>query len=77
MKLSLLLVFLFASLAHAKHRRHYATVTAQMFQWTWDSVAAECANFLGPAGYEFVQGEHHSNLIHMLTRRVPVLTALQ
>ena len=29
-----------------------------MFEWTWDSVAAECTNFLGPAGYGYVQGEH-------------------
>lgn len=28
-----------------------------MFQWTWDSVASECTNFLGPAGYGFVQGD--------------------
>ncbi|KAJ7093291.1 glycoside hydrolase [Mycena belliarum] len=26
-----------------------------MFEWNWDSVAAECANFIGPAGYGFVQ----------------------
>lgn len=32
-------------------------VIAQMFEWDWDSVAAECTNFLGPAGYGFVQGE--------------------
>lgn len=31
------------------------TVIAQMFEWTWDSVAAECTAFLGPAGYGFVQ----------------------
>ncbi|KAH9169805.1 glycoside hydrolase [Lactarius sanguifluus] len=30
-------------------------VIAQMFEWTWDSVAAECTTFLGPAGYAFVQ----------------------
>ncbi|PSR82077.1 hypothetical protein PHLCEN_2v6147 [Hermanssonia centrifuga] len=30
-------------------------VIVQMFEWTWDSVAAECTNFLGPAGYGFVQ----------------------
>ncbi|QRV78353.1 alpha-amylase [Ceratobasidium sp. AG-Ba] len=30
-------------------------VIAQMFEWTWDSVAAECTNFLGPAGYGYVQ----------------------
>lgn len=28
----------------------------QMFEWTWDSIAAECSNFIGPAGYGFVQG---------------------
>jgi len=26
-----------------------------MFEWNWDSVAAECTRFLGPAGYGFVQ----------------------
>ncbi|KAG9093717.1 hypothetical protein FRC07_011423, partial [Ceratobasidium sp. 392] len=30
-------------------------VIVQMFQWTWDSIAAECTQFLGPAGYGFVQ----------------------
>lgn len=33
-------------------------VIVQMFEWTWNSVAAECTNFLGPAGYGFVQGQH-------------------
>ena len=28
-----------------------------MFEWDWDSVAAECTSFLGPAGYGNVQGE--------------------
>lgn len=32
-------------------------VIAQMFEWDWDSVATECTDFLGPAGYGFVQGE--------------------
>lgn len=32
------------------------TVIIQMFEWTWDSVAAECKNFIGPNGYGFVQG---------------------
>jgi len=35
-------------------------VVAQMFEWDWDSVAAECTDFLGPAGYGFVQGESNS-----------------
>ncbi|KAH8986763.1 glycoside hydrolase [Lactarius hatsudake] len=33
----------------------YSAVIAQMFEWAWDSVAAECTTFLGPAGYAFVQ----------------------
>jgi hypothetical protein len=37
-------------------------VIVQMFEWTWDSVAAECTNFLGPAGYGYVQGAHFSTL---------------
>lgn len=32
-------------------------VIVQMFEWTWDSIAAECTNFLGPAGYGFVQSK--------------------
>lgn len=32
------------------------TTVIQMFEWTWDSVAAECTEFIGPAGYGFVQG---------------------
>jgi hypothetical protein len=31
-------------------------VIAQMFEWSWDSVAKECVHFLGPAGYGYVQG---------------------
>lgn len=31
-------------------------VIVQMFQWSWDSVATECTDFLGPAGYASVQG---------------------
>ncbi|KAF8812947.1 glycoside hydrolase family 13 protein [Phlegmacium glaucopus] len=31
------------------------TVIIQMFEWNWDSIAAECTNFIGPAGYGFVQ----------------------
>ncbi|TFK85702.1 glycoside hydrolase family 13 protein [Polyporus arcularius HHB13444] len=30
-------------------------VIIEMFEWNWDSVAAECQNFIGPAGYGFVQ----------------------
>jgi len=26
-----------------------------MFEWSWSAVAQECTNFLGPAGYGFVQ----------------------
>ncbi|RDB27268.1 Alpha-amylase [Hypsizygus marmoreus] len=31
------------------------SVIIQMFDWTWDSIAVECTNFIGPAGYGFVQ----------------------
>ncbi|KAJ7160393.1 glycoside hydrolase [Mycena filopes] len=30
-------------------------VIIQMFEWTWASIASECTNFIGPAGYGFVQ----------------------
>jgi alpha-amylase len=26
-----------------------------MFQWTWNSIAAECTNVIGPAGFAYVQ----------------------
>jgi hypothetical protein len=32
------------------------SVIAQMFEWSWDSVAQECTNSIGPAGYGYVQG---------------------
>jgi len=38
-------------------------VIVQMFEWTWDSVANECSNFLGPAGYGFVQGRLRSKYL--------------
>ncbi|MGO4429531.1 alpha-amylase family glycosyl hydrolase, partial [Streptomyces sp. MCAF7] len=30
-------------------------VTAELFEWTYDSVAKECTNTLGPAGYGYVE----------------------
>jgi alpha-amylase len=30
-------------------------VIANLFEWNWPSVSAECRNFLGPAGYGYVQ----------------------
>ncbi|SNT63926.1 alpha-amylase [Asanoa hainanensis] len=30
-------------------------VIANLFEWNWTSVAAECTNFLGPRGYGYVQ----------------------
>jgi alpha-amylase len=30
-------------------------VILNLFQWTWDSVAAECTNVIGPAGFGYVQ----------------------
>lgn len=45
-------------------------VIAQMFEWTWDSVAAECVDFLGPAGYGSVQGKSNippSSIVRSLT----------
>ncbi|KAI9429334.1 glycoside hydrolase [Lactarius indigo] len=52
----------FSFIALAYPRQHAArsmfeskAVIAQMLEWNWDSVAAECTDFLGPAGYGFVQ----------------------
>ncbi|EIN05398.1 glycoside hydrolase family 13 protein [Punctularia strigosozonata HHB-11173 SS5] len=30
-------------------------IIVQLFQWNWDSIAQECTQYLGPAGYEWVQ----------------------
>lgn len=30
--------------------QHTKSVIAQMFEWSWDSIAQECTEFLGPAG---------------------------
>lgn len=29
-------------------------VGVQLFQWTWDSIATECIDVLGPAGFDWV-----------------------
>ncbi|KAH9981799.1 glycoside hydrolase family 13 protein [Russula compacta] len=60
MVLSLALMLAFASVARSgppagPYQPEGNVVIAQMFEWTWDSVAAECTSFLGPAGYGFVQ----------------------
>ncbi len=41
-------------------------VIVQMFEWTWDSVTGECFDFLGPAGYGFVQCKPPSALMTSL-----------
>ena len=43
------------------------SVIIEMFEWSWDSIAAECTNFIGPAGYGFVQGTSRTRRRH--TRR--------
>ncbi|KDN35965.1 hypothetical protein RSAG8_11176, partial [Rhizoctonia solani AG-8 WAC10335] len=40
---------------HSRAPSGSKTVIIQMFEWSWDSIAAECTNFIGPAGYGFVQ----------------------
>ncbi|KAG8945195.1 hypothetical protein FRC03_001790 [Tulasnella sp. 419] len=72
------LVLAGSSTARLSARHHNATfhgdkrttptnkgVTIQMFQWSWDSIAAECRNFIGPAGYGLVEvsppSEHYQH----------------
>ncbi|KAG8709015.1 hypothetical protein FRC11_005970 [Ceratobasidium sp. 423] len=43
------------ALIHSRAPSSSKTVIIQMFEWSWDSTAAECTNFIGPAGYGFVQ----------------------
>ncbi|KAJ7064448.1 glycoside hydrolase family 13 protein [Mycena amicta] len=38
---------------HARAPSGTKTVIIQMFEWTWNSIATECTNFIGPAGYGF------------------------
>jgi 1,4-alpha-glucan branching enzyme len=33
----------------------YVAIIIQMFEWNWNSIGEECANFIGPAGYSHVQ----------------------
>ncbi|KAJ2914099.1 hypothetical protein MD484_g6321, partial [Candolleomyces efflorescens] len=42
-------------LVHRSPLRVGNQVIVQMFGWNWDSIGRECANFLGPNGYGFVQ----------------------
>jgi hypothetical protein len=52
------------------------TVIAQMFQWNWDSIATECTNFLGPAGYGYIQGCCFSiQFVVTIDRAIPVSPA--
>lgn len=37
------------------------SVIIQIFEWSWDSIAAECTNFIGPAGYGYVQGDYYTH----------------
>lgn len=46
-----------------------------MFEWTWDSVAAECTNFLGPAGYGYVQGTLRISLVSAIADSLAVSPA--
>lgn len=41
-------------------------VIIQMFEWSWDSIASECKDFIGPAGYGFVQGSSLFSTIYRL-----------
>src|SRR5690606_20731130 len=53
---ALLLVGLTACIPSAPAPEPMGTrdVGIQLFQWTWDSIAAECTDVLGPAGIEWV-----------------------
>jgi alpha-amylase len=50
------------------------------FQWNWPSIASECTNFIGPAGYGYVQvsppNEHITGttwyVLSLLTARASV-----
>ncbi|KII89853.1 glycoside hydrolase family 13 protein [Plicaturopsis crispa FD-325 SS-3] len=44
-----------ANYLYSRASTEYKDVIAQMFEWDWNSVADECTNFLGPAGYGYVQ----------------------
>lgn len=60
MVLFLVSILSFIALVHTRPRLGRSVfenkaVIAQMFEWNWDSVAAECTGFLGPAGYGYVQ----------------------
>ncbi|CAE6405542.1 unnamed protein product [Rhizoctonia solani] len=43
------------AILHSRTPGGSKSVIIQVFEWSWDSIAAECTNFIGPAGYGFVQ----------------------
>lgn len=53
-------------------------VIVQMFEWTWDSIASECTNFLGPAGYGYVQSPLYTfslGMIHIINTSLYTLAS--
>ncbi len=44
-----------AATATTPNGQDRGNVIVNMFQWTWNSIATECTNVLGPAGYAYVQ----------------------
>lgn len=44
----------------------FQAVIIQMFEWDWDSLATECTDFIGPAGYGYVQGVHLRYIIRRI-----------
>lgn len=57
MKLFLILLFLIpqAQAARKPGPKNSRTVMVQLFEWPWDSIATECEQVLGPAGFSAVQ----------------------
>lgn len=52
----MLSLFLLATMASAAYQPLGSRdAIVQMFEWPWDSIAKECTEYLGPAGYGYVQ----------------------
>lgn len=51
-------------------------VIIQMFEWDWDSIAYECAEFIGPAGYGYVQGKCYIPIVMSCSHSDAVLSLL-
>ena len=65
-KLSATLLFILLGVAHSQWDTNFQPGRAgivHLFEWHWDTIADECENLLGPAGFGGVQVTHFLNYV--------------